>query len=114
MNSLKSAALSTLLRCCDAVLNKVSVKLDPIDGRIPMPPIVKYFYVKRFKLITDDEHGFLQGSWISSHEFSAEEVLNKFPIQESTLNGIERSFTAATAQKEWLEIIPLKCLRVIK
>lgn len=73
----------------------------------------EYFYVKIFKLI-DDNNGLRQGKWIESKELSKDQLLNEFNISSSLLDEIDYLFEAATVDDEWIKILPLRHVRVIK
>lgn len=74
----------------------------------------KFFYVKRFKLIEHETLGFLQGRWLRSKEYSINELMDEFPLTNEFLNELSYMWEAPTATGEWIKIVPLRQLRVIK
>lgn len=76
---------------------------------------IQYYYVKRFKLITSETLGFLQGAWLESKQYTREELLEEFALTEDFLTSLETSiFEAATHDDQWVKIMPLKNMRVVK
>lgn len=88
---------------------------NPLDMIEDIEPASQYFYVKRFRLIDHASLGFLQGSWIESREYDRNELIEEFGFNDEFLDSISTTaFEAATHSEQWIKIMPLKHMRVIK
>lgn len=111
--------LSVVLCCALPLFREKNIMTDlvenPFDTMEDIEPISQYFYVKRFKLISHDSLGFLQGRWLESREYNRDELIEEFGFDNEFLDSISsKVFEAATHDEQWIKIMPLKHMRVLK
>jgi hypothetical protein len=88
---------------------------NPFNDPEDVKATLQHFYVKRFRLISHDSLGFVQGRWIESREYNRAELVEEFGFDDEFLDSISNSaFEAATHDEQWIKIMPLKHMRVIK